>query len=356
MQAGAAVEQFLAAALAPEEWPRALDAISESLGATGATMVLGRTRRASVAVSRSVTGLIEEYFHLAIPDTRENRVLTRISEGFRTDYDDFTPAEIARDPYYQEFLAPHGLGYHAAATLASGSDELILSLKRPAHRGHYDGYELDQLQRALPHLRRAARTAAMAWRASFDGQLDSFAHIGIGAVLLDRRGRVVEVNQAVTLGDAIDIVNGELTAQLGNDRIALGAAIRGALGYDLGAGTPPPSTVVLHRAGPRRPIIADVLPIAGAMQSLLAPAVAIVLLRDLDRRPVPPLVLLRKTFGLTPREAELAGQLARGVTVREAAETLAISELHARQRLKAIFAKTGATRQTELVMLLVRLT
>ena len=156
--------------------PRALDEISESLGASGATMVLGRTRRASVAVSNSVTGLIEEYFHLAIPDTRETRVLTRISDGFRTDYDDFTPAEMARDPYYQEFLAPHELGYHAAATLASGNDELVLSLKRPAHRGHYDGHELDQLQRALPHLRRAARTAAMAWRASFAGQLDSFAH------------------------------------------------------------------------------------------------------------------------------------------------------------------------------------
>jgi DNA-binding CsgD family transcriptional regulator len=356
MQAGAAVERFLAAALAPEEWPRALDAISEALGASGATMVLGRTRRAHVAVSNSVIGLTEEYFHLPIPDTRETRVVTRISDGFRTDYDDFTPAEMARDPYYQEFLAPHGLGYHAAATLASGNDELVLSLKRPARFGHYDGHELDQLQRALPHLRRAARTAALAWRASFAGQLDAFAHIGIGAVLLDRRGRAVEVNEAVSLGDAIDIVNGELTALLGSDRLALGAAIRGALGYDLGAASPPPSTVVLHRPAARRPVIADVLPIAGAMQSLLAPAVAIVLLRDLDRRPEPPVALLRRTFGLTPREAELAAQLARGVTLREAAETLAISELHARQRLKVIFAKTGATRQTELVMLLVKLT
>ena len=176
-------------------------------------------------------------------------------------------------------------------------------------------------------------------------------------MLLDRRGRAVEVNEAVTLGDAVDIVNGELTALRGSDRIALGAAIRGALVYDVGAASsPPPSTVVLHRVGARRPVIADVLPIAGAMQSLLAPAVAIVLLRDLDRRSEPPVALLRKTFGLIPREADLAAQLARGVTLREAAEALAISELHARQRLKVIFSKTGATRQTELVMLLVRLT
>lgn len=355
MQAAVAIDRFVAAALAPDEWPRALDTISEALGASGATMVLGRTRRASVAVSHSVTGLIEEYFHLAIPDTRETRVMTRFTEGFRTDYDDFSPAEMARDPYYQEFLAPHGLGYHAAATLAGGPDELVLSLKRPARRGHYDGFELDQLQRALPHLRQAARTAAMAWRASFTGQLDAFAHIGIGAVLLDRRGRAVEVNEAVALGDAVDIVGGELTALLGQDRVALAAAIRGALGFDMPSRNPPPSTVIVHRIAGRRPVVADVLPIAGAMRSLLAPAVVIVLLRDLDRRSVPPLDLLRRTFGLTPREAELAAQLARGVTLREAAAALAITELHARQRLKVVFVKTGATRQTELVMMLGRL-
>lgn len=350
MQIGTAIDHFVAAALAPEEWPDALDAVAKALGASGATLVLGRSRETSVAVSQSIAPIVRDYFERReIGDPREDRVNPRLSDGFRFDLDDFTPEEIARDPYYQEFLAQYGYGFHAVALLSGGSDPLILSLKRRAGSGHYDGHELDELQRALPHLRLAARAATAAWRASFAGQLEAFARIGWGAVLIDRRGRVAGLNSAVGLGDAVDVVGGELVALLSADRSSLSQAIHAALGGAV-AGTVP-----IRRVGNRRPVIAEVLPITGANRSLLAPAVAMVLLRDLERCAVPPAELLRRTFGLTPREADLALHLARGVTLQEAAGALSISREHARQRLRVIFAKTGTARQSDLVSLIGRL-
>lgn len=43
-----------------------------------------------------------------------------MADGFLDDYRHFTPAEIARDPFYQEFLRPVGFGWHAVACLAAG--------------------------------------------------------------------------------------------------------------------------------------------------------------------------------------------------------------------------------------------
>lgn len=56
--------------------------------------------------------------------------------------------------------------------------------------------------------------------------------------------------------------------------------------------------------------------------------------------------------GLTRAEARLAALLAKGISLEEIAETLSISVQTARSQLKAVFGKTGVSRQAELVALL----
>jgi DNA-binding CsgD family transcriptional regulator len=68
-----------------------------------------------------------------------------------------------------------------------------------------------------------------------------------------------------------------------------------------------------------------------------------------------PLDALRMAFGLTQAEARLAAGLAGGAALDEVAAQIGISKETARSQLKAIFAKTGAHRQPELVALLARL-
>lgn len=76
---------------------------------------------------------------------------------------------------------------------------------------------------------------------------------------------------------------------------------------------------------------------------------AIVYLRPTGLDQAPSLQRLGVLFGLSRREAMLAGLLVRGLTVAEAARDLGISEQTARTYLRQVFEKTGITRQAELI-------
>ena len=82
-------------------------------------------------------------------------------------------------------------------------------------------------------------------------------------------------------------------------------------------------------------------------------AAALVLVRDPDAaRPPPPRELLRPMCGLTQAEAETAGLLGEGLSLREVSERRRVTFETARFQLRAVLEKTGCRRQAELLMLL----
>jgi DNA-binding CsgD family transcriptional regulator len=62
--------------------------------------------------------------------------------------------------------------------------------------------------------------------------------------------------------------------------------------------------------------------------------------------------LLRVSFGLTAAEARLALQLAAGSTLADAADAFGVTQNTVRAQLRAVFEKTGARRQSDLIRLL----
>jgi DNA-binding CsgD family transcriptional regulator len=74
-----------------------------------------------------------------------------------------------------------------------------------------------------------------------------------------------------------------------------------------------------------------------------------VFLNDPDAQPASRASILRSLYGLTPVEARLADLLAQGCELAAAAERMNMATGTARFHLKAIFRKTGAARQSELV-------
>jgi DNA-binding CsgD family transcriptional regulator len=82
---------------------------------------------------------------------------------------------------------------------------------------------------------------------------------------------------------------------------------------------------------------------------------AILLIKDPDR---PPAILGRHLidwFGLTPAEADLAVQLASGERLETLANSKGVRISTLRSQLRAVFGKTGADRQADLIGLLHRL-
>lgn len=351
-----AIDRFFDAALHPEEWPAALEDIAQALGADAATIVVGHSTRPTVAESPLIKPIVAEYFGRGAPiDPREERVHPTLAEGFVDDYTHFTQDEIDRSPFYQEFLRPVGFGWHAVACLGDGPSEVVLSLKRRWSRGAFQAHELEAMDKVLPHLRAAAGAARQAWTMALDDQLATMARFGHGGILLDQRGRVVRIGAGIALGDGLTIVSGLPKAAYHADQAPLDLAIAVATAKAVPSKLPAPPAVALHRPSGKRPLVVRALPLDSAKRSLLAPAIALMMVTDLAETRPPASEVLRTVFGLTPKEAELAIRLAAGDTVEQAAEALEISPAHARQRLKILFDKTDTRRQSELLTVLSRL-
>jgi len=62
--------------------------------------------------------------------------------------------------------------------------------------------------------------------------------------------------------------------------------------------------------------------------------------------------LLQGLFDLTPAEARLARALMQGLTTAGAARQFGIAEATVRTQMKSLFAKTGQSRQSDLVRML----
>ena len=79
---------------------------------------------------------------------------------------------------------------------------------------------------------------------------------------------------------------------------------------------------------------------------------AMVLIVDPESRHMPEPGLLQKALGLTPKEAEFAALLAKGLRRDEIAEIMGVSQTTIAYHLKNLFAKTATNRQSDLVVLL----
>jgi len=73
---------------------------------------------------------------------------------------------------------------------------------------------------------------------------------------------------------------------------------------------------------------------------------------DLDRRIEPPVEVLRRIYGLTRAESQVAMRVLNGDGLAPIAEELSVSLTTVRTHLQRIFDKTGTHRQAELVRLL----
>ncbi len=78
---------------------------------------------------------------------------------------------------------------------------------------------------------------------------------------------------------------------------------------------------------------------------------AALFLSDPIEAPAPPAAVLMALFGLTRAEARVAGALAEGRSLEEVSERFRLSKQTVRTQLKSVFFKTGTSRQSELVRL-----
>lgn len=343
------------AALDDSQWRRAIDTVTEATGATGAILMPVSKDLPIVHVSEPLQKATEAYVTEGWfeNDLRYRATARMLEHGVVTDADVASSDERSSSPYYQDFLARHGLQGWAGVRVGRRSSVWCLSIQRSFQQGEFDFDELNSLRRISESLDVVAEVAAALVSSRSKASLEAFEFANKAAVVFDRRGNVVRVNpEAERLFDRdVKIVNGRLHCAHADSTAKLDLALRQIL-WNMSATTAPP--IALHRRE-RKPLLAYAIRTVGLLESPLSSAHAIAILVDPERQPSLSIETLKVTFGLTFSEARLAAALTSGADLNSLAQKLGLSRDTLRNQLKAVFGKTGARRQAELVAMLAHL-
>lgn len=351
-------ERIYEAALVPELWQQVLEELGASSGGVGGVLFsvtrTGSQWTASPGIYEAMTRFVTEGWY---------RLNTRQIIGFEKGLSNqprfvgeaemFDDESYRNDPIYKDFYYPNGLGFHAGTVISMPyGDSVILSVERSEAQGTMEPETMERLNGLRPHL---ARSAMMAARLSLErarSAVETLALIGLPAAALASDG-------SVTIANGLFDTEKKLWTTRGLDRLALFDP-RAARIYEsaLAAMATQPggrSIALESREGDERAVM-HLVPIRLSARDLFGKAVAIAVLTRAGGAAVPPSALLMALFDLTAAESALAADLGTGLSLEEIAARTGKGMETLRSHLKRIRQKTGCRRQTELVLMLARLT
>lgn len=270
--------------------------------------------------------------------------------------------ELLASDYYQHYLKPAGVFYIIGTdTREPGGLIARLRISRSKDEKPFTEEDKNLLRQLAPHFQQAvevhARLSSMeSERNLYAGAVDRLA---VGTIILDENGNILKANTLANqlLGQKDGIrqqqnrllfEKRELNAEF---KILLGQVV--SLGSDNRPGIAQALRVTRPSGRADLGLIIKPVPSSEWAEGQSSPTIA-VFISDPEQQSDTSQQIITRLFGFTPAEASLAMQLAKGLSLADASTELAISQHTARAQLKAIFAKTGVTRQAELVRLLVK--
>lgn len=270
--------------------------------------------------------------------------------------------EVFSTPFYLYWAKPQNIHQVVEAIALSEPTRLgLFCVTRHADAGEFTGDQLARLRRLAPHIRRAITISDVldlktVERQAYREVIDSMA---AGICIVGHRGAILHANTAAKsmMQDAILIrsENGQLRGSDSEGTSELMAAIDAAHvnGRSLGANG---IGVPLKGSGGQR-AVAHVLPLAcGDIRTRLTPdALAGVFISSGEAPRFEDLDAIGRCFEFTPAETRLVAELRTGKSLVDCARTLGVAEVTARTHLQNIFAKSGVSRQVDLLTLIGRL-
>ena len=263
---------------------------------------------------------------------------------------------------YVDWMKPNGI-YHVggAQFVDTESHKAGIAILRDEKSGVWGEGEMRVIDEILPHLRRALNIHSefTHLRLKQDALLKGLDRLVIGLILYDNNAQPVYINptaQAIIDGHpAMQLQDGDLILTNPEDEKNLRKTI-----IDTAAIDPDDSWKQSVAIGITHPDVEAPLPI------LVTPMHAHLITTDLDYEGAKVAVFLSdpnlqqpisidnlvSVYSLTPSEAQVAISLANGHSIDEIAELSHHSSHTIRSQLKSVFRKTGVSRQSELIKLL----
>ena len=350
----AAAESILEDCLhAPELLPDALDRVGWMLGLDYFGLVSADFEQPRYIMSERQSDALDAYFAGGwIAD--DYRILGESRMplgGLFLDHVNVDGDVRRRSAVYNEFFRPNDMVNYAGIRFEIDGAPWYCAGARGESRGEIAGADASNFVRAA---NLAVRTVSLASRIEAARARDLLEGLEISrtaAILLDEQGRVSAVTTAAEaiFDEAFGVREGQLWAEVDKDAEALAQLTQFAR-----ARLPelPRRNFLLRGHGRTRPIQVSATRVLRSGLDALPRARLLLMLTPVGIQPRSRAEELCQRFGFTHAEADVASQFVNGRSIPEIAAERGVAESTIREQMKAIYRKTGVTRQVDLFRLL----
>ena len=342
-------------------WSSALQLLRDGLQADHVTLMLRPPSADSSGVMISTgsttveaTQSYETHFFALDP-------FVRLDEGVVVSAEELIGRQWLDSAVYKEYLKPLGIRHLLGADLYTRDGiECRVRITRSHEAEPFSDEDKALCRLALPHLKRSIQLHARldsleTERALFAGTINRML---LGIVSFAQSGQILEMNQEakriLAEKDGLWLSGNTLTVDSVQEGRELQRIFKQVLSGQSEEGPGVVQALSVSRPSGRAKIgvLIRAIPPGPWSESKQRPAVAVFLRDPESSGSQPSQELVRRLFDLTRMEAQLALLLTEGLTLDEAAEHMNVRRNTARTHLRSIFSKTGVTRQTMLVRLL----
>jgi DNA-binding CsgD family transcriptional regulator len=270
--------------------------------------------------------------------------------------------ELVETDFYTQYMKPMGALYAVAVDIREpGGLEARLRAARRIGTRDFGKEEKTLCARLVPHLQRALQIHGRLRSVESERDLyaDTVDQFSVGTILLDDSGRLLRMNhvaeRVVRERDGLTLREGRLRTADRDGSEKLEHLIEEVLAAQNDRRPSVAKALRVERPSGKGPIGLLIRPVPPAHWSdgKAGPSVAVFIGQPEDRPVVSP-EILRDLFAFTRAEASVASLLVEGLSVEDTARDLGISIHTARAHVRSLFSKTGVSRQTELVLLILR--
>ena len=365
-----AFERILAALydamLDDTRWPATSALIDEACGLTGNALLVGEGPKNDIQIlfvglyyrGQRRTDLEREYLEVYHPINECIPRLRQLPAGHLVRFKDLLTAEELKTSRTYNELFLRGKYQNGLNVLLDGpgGSRMTWGLGDPVASDGWGSSQITMVRRLIPHIRQfiRVRQALVRARAGDTTVTTLLDNPRIGVLHLDRRGRIIEVNDRarslLRQGDGLSDRDGVLRAREASDRLRLDRLVASAL--PASGAVAVSGSMLLRRSSGLPPLVVHVKPVAVPQPDYGARHVAalVLIVEPGSRRRIDP-GLVAAALGLTQAESQVAVWLAEGKSVRDIAQATGLSENTLYWHLQRIYQKKSISRQVDLVRL-----
>ncbi len=270
--------------------------------------------------------------------------------------------ELMETDFYTQYMKPMGALYALAVDVREpGGLEARLRAARPIGSRDFGDEEKALCARLVPHLERSLQIHGRLRAMESERNLyaDTVDHFSVGTILLDEDCQIIRMNhfaeRVVREHDGLSLREGRLHTADRESSQVLERLIKEVLAAQHAGRPSLVEALSVKRPSGRGDIGLLIRPVPRSewADGKVGPAIA-VFIRQPEDGPVISPEILQNLFAFTKAEACVACLLAEGLSVEDTARALGSSIHTTRAHMRSLFSKTGVSRQTELVLLVLR--